>query len=219
MVDSLVPFRIVSASEQVAGALRTSILSGELKAGDVINLNETAEKLGVSNTPVREALQVLQQEDWVRLRRNRGAEVIGLTPKRIRDYYQVRALLEGEAARMAATAEDVSVVVNTFQKIEQKLHTGGIASYNTFNKEFHMAIWSLCDNEKMFSMMSKLWNSSSRAVHSAEREYVELAMEEHRRINDAIAAHDSERACWEMKHHLERSMKDVLTHFVEDGIT
>lgn len=216
MTGNMEPLKVVSTSEQVASALRTAILLGELKGGDVINISETAERLGVSNTPVREALQKLSQEDWIILRRNRGAVVVGLSPKRVRDYYQVRGLLESEAARIAATRADVSELVQIFQEVEGQIQAGNMGNYNHCNKAIHESIWKLCGNDKMTSMMRSLWQSSSRAVHAGEEEYVRISHAEHRLIVEAIAGHDPDRAHEEMSKHLARSMQDVLTHFASE---
>jgi len=209
-------FRIVPASEQVASILRTEILARKLKPGDVINLNEVAQNLGVSNTPVREALQILKQDDLVQLRPNRGAIVIGVDRKRIQDYYQVRVILENTAAGIASEKEDVSTVAEAFDNADRCVKEGRWEEYSNYNQAFHAAIWELTDNPKMIGMMSSLWNSSSKSVFTDEKNYVSISHEEHRIIKDAILAHDAIKASSVMKAHLIRSMNDILTHFDEE---
>ena len=93
---------MLPAREQVASYLRKAILRREIPEGSVLTLEETARHMGVSTTPVREALQLLASQGLVKLRPNKGAVVLGMDEKAIRDHFAVRTLLEGEAAALAA---------------------------------------------------------------------------------------------------------------------
>ena len=87
---------------QITAILRKALFSGEYKSGDELSLTETAERLGVSRTPVREAFQTLEAEGLIELRMNRGAIVKTIDEKYITDHYEMRILLESEAAKRAA---------------------------------------------------------------------------------------------------------------------
>ena len=94
-------------SDEVAGHLRSAIMSGELAAGDFIRIDRVAEDLSLSATPVREALLVLRAEGFVELRPNRGFEILGISSTDVRDLFAAQAFLYGEvAARAAAVASD-----------------------------------------------------------------------------------------------------------------
>ena len=97
-MNGLNTIRMMPARDRVAAALREAILSHQIQPGAELALKETAAQLGVSATPVREALQILEREGLIELRPNRGAVVLGITEKRIRDHYQTRAALERAAA-------------------------------------------------------------------------------------------------------------------------
>lgn len=88
--------------DKLAATIQARVLSGELASGTRLRQEALAEEFGVSRTPVREALRKLQASGLVELRPNRGAHVRGLSPREIRDAYEVRAELEGLAAELAA---------------------------------------------------------------------------------------------------------------------
>src|SRR5215471_11992317 len=89
--------------DRLAAALRARVLSGDLPSGTRLRQEALAVEFGVSRTPVREALRQLQASGLVDLEPNRGARVRRLSPREIRDAYEVRAELEGLAAELAAT--------------------------------------------------------------------------------------------------------------------
>ena len=91
-----------SVREAAYGHLRDSILRGSLLPGTRISEPNLAEQLGISRTPVREALQRLSQEGLVELTPAKGARVRVLSAEEVREVYEARAMLEGEAARLAA---------------------------------------------------------------------------------------------------------------------
>lgn len=210
------PIKIVSTSMQVAKVLRHAILTRELREGDVINLNATAEKLGVSNTPVREALQILSQDELVKLRPNKGAVVLGVTRESVRDYYETRAILESAAARKACQAADRTGIAKAFETEEQTIQEGRLSDYFDCNQMFHRAIWEVTNNKKLISLATSLFNWSARAAHSTEREYVMMSHEEHREILAAIENQDGDLAARRMEDHLLRSMKNIMTYLDDD---
>ena len=105
---------IMPVRVKVTAVLKKAILSGEYKKGEQLSLTDVANTLGVSRTPVREAFQALEAEGLIKLRMNRGAIVKGVDEKFIRDHYEMRALMEGEAAaRAAARGMDVRTTTRT----------------------------------------------------------------------------------------------------------
>lgn len=88
------PIQMLPARDRVAAALREAILSHQFAEGEELTLKDTAAQLGVSSTPIREAFQMLAREGLIELRPNRGAIVLGMNEKRLRDHYETRAALE-----------------------------------------------------------------------------------------------------------------------------
>ena len=206
------PIKIIPTSMQVANVLRNEILTRELREGEIINLNATAERLGVSNTPVREALQILSQDGLVKLRPNKGAMVLGVTKQSVRDYYETRAILESAAARKACAAADRSHILSAYDQAEKAIQEGRFSEYYAYNHGFHEAIWATTGNQKWISLMASLYNWSARAAHSTERAYVLVSHEEHQKIVDAISRGDADMAARFMEAHLMRSMNDIMTY-------
>lgn len=91
------PIQMLPARDRVAAALREAILSHQFAEGEELTLKDTAAQLGVSSTPIREAFQMLSREGLIELRPNRGAIVLGMNEKRLRDHYETRAALERAA--------------------------------------------------------------------------------------------------------------------------
>ncbi|HJA43898.1 MAG TPA: GntR family transcriptional regulator [Candidatus Dorea stercoravium] len=206
--------QLLPARKQVASALREAILKREMKEGEELTLEGTAQALGVSSTPVREAFQILASDGLIRLRPNKGAIVLGVNEKTIRDHYETRALLESEAAaRASRPGTDISDIVYAYETTEKALDENDFGTYSDGNQAFHMAIWTAADNEKMKSFLSSLWNGLSMGHKVTEEDYAKISMYEHRRILEAIKANDEQKARSRMYDHIIRSMENILTRF------
>lgn len=206
--------KLLPAREQVASVLRKAILSRELEEGREITLEGIATQVGVSVTPVREAFQILSADGLIKLRPNKGAVVLGVNEKTIRDHYETRAVLEGEAAaRASAEGVDLSEVENAYETAEKALEENDSAEYSRYNQAFHMGIWEAAGNEKIKSLLSSMWNGLSMGHKVTEEDYAKISIYEHKKILDAIKAHDSEKARRKMQAHIIRSMNNILTRF------
>ena len=206
--------RLLPARERVAASLRKSILRGEIREGTVLTLAGTAKQMGVSAMPVREALQLLAGQGLVLLRPNKGAVVLGINEKYIRDHYTVRSVLESEAAALAARpGTDISGIENAYAEMQRVLAEKRYPEYKQCNESFHMAIWDAADNPKLEQLLASLWNGLSLGFLVSEEEYAGVSSREHGEIMKAFRAHDPERARAIMKAHMERSMNDVLNNY------
>ena len=96
----LKPIQLLPARERVAAALRKAIISKQISEGEVLTLENTAQELGVSITPVREAFQILARDGLIELKQSKGAVVLGINETTIREHYQVRASLESAACAL-----------------------------------------------------------------------------------------------------------------------
>ena len=92
----LKPIKMLPARERVAAALRKAIISRQITEGEVLTLENTAQELGVSITPVREAFQILERDGLIDLKQNKGATVLGINETTLREHFQIRAALESE---------------------------------------------------------------------------------------------------------------------------
>jgi len=213
-MKSLHQIKLLPAREQVASVLRKAILSRELREGVDITLEGIASQLGVSITPVREAFQILASDGLIKLRPNKGAVVLGVNRKTIRDHYETRAILERETvAAVCRNSADISEIVDAYKQGEIALEANDSRGYSNFNQAFHMAIWTAAGNEKIKSLLSSMWNGLSMGHKVTEEDYAQISIREHKGILDAIISRDEDKAKKLMNDHIIRSMENILTRF------
>lgn len=214
--DTVGKIHMLPAREQVASYLRKAILRREIPEGSILTLEETARHMGVSTTPVREALQLLASQGLVKLRPNKGAVVQGMDEKAIRDHFFVRTLLEGEAAALAARpGSDLTEVEKVYKAMHQCLLDHRYSEYKHYNESFHMAIWDAADNPKLAQILGSLWNGLSLGFLMTETDYAKISYFEHEQLMEALRAHNPEKARQLMHEHMHRSMENILTNYRE----
>ena len=199
---------------RIASILKKAIYAGEYKSGDELSLTDLAARLGVSRTPVREAFLSLEAEGLITLRMNRGAIVNTIDKKFIRDRFEMRILLEGEAAFLAAQG---GMETKDLQKRIEELEKEGYdtpakeAAYVALNQELHLAIWTAAGNEKLKSYLLELWNGPSHQSDPASTLlHYQASTKEHLRLLAAIEKKDAGAAKEIMRCHIRRSMENIL---------
>lgn len=202
----LVPTRI-----RIASILRRAILTGEYKSGQELSLTAVAEQLGCSRTPVREAFQSLEAEGLITLRMNKGAIVNYIDDKFIRDHFEMRSLLESEAAaRAAKNGMDTGALLTALQEIQPKMNDVSTAEYEELNTRIHRSIWHAADNQKLLSYLQELWNGPSTGHSVLETlDHYKKSTQEHLEILEAIRNGDEDQAGKIMKKHICRSMSNI----------
>lgn len=203
----LMPARI-----KIASILKKALFSGEYKSGDELSLTDIAARLGVSRTPVREAFQQLESEGLIELRMNKGAIVKPIDEHYIRDHYEMRILLEAEAARRAAVngmdnADDLLKLLHRTERIMEDLSN---EEYEDVNQRVHSAIWKASGNDRLSKMLQSLWNGPSIGMLTPPLEHYKASTEEHIAIVEAIKAGDADAAKREMERHIGRSLENIL---------
>lgn len=151
-----------TGGETVFHALRSRILSGELAADAVLREQALALELGVSRTPVREALRRLDEAGLVTFVPNRGATVVGWSIEQVRETYFVRASLESRAAGLAAAlitpAElaTLSLLIDAMDPLVTATDDVGLAELATLNAEFHRIVVSAARSPQLMSLTSSV---------------------------------------------------------------
>jgi DNA-binding GntR family transcriptional regulator len=206
---------------QVFQMLETAILSGEYKDGDSLNEIKIAQTLGVSRTPVREALMQLELEGLAKNIPNKGAVVIGISEKDIDDIYAIRIRVEGLAARLCAenmSENDLKALEKIVDLQEFYLMKFDISPLWQLDGEFHKIIYSCSNNRPLRSMLTTYHNYIQRArdimVRSKGRAQKSVA--EHRSILEAIRLHDGDKAEEYMTRHIINA-RNVLHEKIESG--
>jgi DNA-binding GntR family transcriptional regulator len=202
--------RPVPLREAAYDALLELITRGALRPGQHLVESELAERLGVSRQPVREALQRLSNERWVDLRPTQGAFVHQPTVAEADQLMAVRALLEAEAARLAAAnAADGSIerLRELWREGVAALAADDIDAVVAANAALHAYVMELAAND----VLAELAGQVSRRVRwyytPVARQRGERSWEEHAALIDAIAAHDQDLAARVMREHTEQTRR------------
>ena len=207
-----IPLRV-----RVASVIRKAILAGEYESGMELSLTGVAQQMGVSRTPVREAFQALENDGLITLRMNKGAIVNTINRKFITDHYEMRMLLEGEAAyRAALNRMDASPLLSECGNLRQNLLRESSAGYDELNQRIHTSIWTAADNDKLYNSLISLWNGPSigRSTNTLDHQFLSNA--EHIDILECIRYHDGDMARKIMRRHIERSMENILRGYRDD---
>lgn len=204
-------FEIMPVRVKVTAVLKKAILSGEYRKGEELSLTDIASKLGVSRTPVREAFQALEADGLIKLRMNKGAIVQGIDEKFIRDHYEIRTLLEGEAAaRAAARGMDITALLDETCAARSNQSFTDKEYYEDLNQRIHMAIWKAADNQRLYSYLMNLWNGPSIGKTTVEENHYKISTDEHIATLKAISDRNPEEARRIMSEHITRSMNNML---------
>ena len=196
--------------EEVAELLRQRIFARELEPGSWIDEMRIAEALGISRTPLREALKVLAAEGLVTMKVRRGAYVTEVSEKDLRDVYHLLALLEADAARVVATRATPAQLAQ-LQTQHQLLEAAASDRDRFFelNEAFHRLLLDLSDNRWRSQMVQDL-----RKVMKLNRHHslfksgrIDQSLAEHRGIVEALCAHEAERAAERMHAHFMNGLQ------------
>lgn len=212
-MKNISPIKMWSAREQVVNSLREAILTSELKAGERLVLSDLSSRLGVSVTPIREALQSLEREGLVQLMPHKEALVVGIDRKYVTDYYVTRAILESEAAAMACEAENLSSLQTTLEQMQEIIIQERFYEYARVNCDLHETIWRLANNERMEGILKTLFISNSLARNTSLKDNALVSFEEHKEIVRAIKERNCDEAKMRMRAHLMRSLRDTLSKY------
>ncbi|MGD8352988.1 MAG: GntR family transcriptional regulator [Pseudomonadota bacterium] len=141
--------------EQIVSSLRDSIIKGELNPGQKLTEPELAERLGISRTPIREAFRQLESEGFLTVMPRRGAVVSKITRKEVEDFYELKSLLEGYAARIGAeriNEKGIEKLKRINEQLAELAEKGDVEAFFHKNDEFHSTFISYCGNEKLLEL-------------------------------------------------------------------
>lgn len=183
---------------RVFAKLKEDILSGAYQENDELREITIGEEMGVSRTPVREALRQLELEGLVKIIPNKGAYVTGITPRDVRDIYKIRSMLEGLCARWAtehitpAQTDELEEILLLMEFHMKKRPEERAAQMSALDGRFHQVLYEASDSRILEHMLSDFHKyvkmARTRSVGSKER--AEKSLEEHREILEAIKKKD-----------------------------
>ena len=202
--------RTRSRADFVYESLRDAISDGRIATGERVREEEIARELGVSRTPVREALQRLHQRGLLVLGAGRGLVVAELSQHQVLQLYAMREILEGSAARFAAqhaTAADIAILYRLQKELADAKPDALLLV--TLNRRFHQAIYEAAHNQYLLQTLNMLHDSLALLHNATFRVPSRRADsdEEHRRIVAAIEKHDPGAAEEAAREHIRQAQR------------
>jgi DNA-binding GntR family transcriptional regulator len=183
----------LSKSNFIAALLRDLIISGDLKPGEQLRQRDLAERFGVSVTPVREALRWLESEGLVNYDAHKGSTVVQAEAGATKEKYQIRAVLEGLAAFLAApkiSDEDIRELESYNERIAAADRSPG--EVNDLNRTLHFRIYEMAGSPLLLALMRLLWQSFPQGPQMARPRKESVA--EHKLLIEALKDRDADRA-------------------------
>ncbi len=209
-MDEFLPLRDV-----VFNTLRQAILTGELKPGERLMEIHLANRLGVSRTPIREAIRKLELEGLVTMIPRRGAEVAQITEKSMSDVLEVRRALDALCVELACdriTEEELESLKQACEGFEQAVKTRDVKKIAQADVAFHDIIVKATGNQRLVQLVNNL----SEQMYRYRFEYIkdfsqhERLVDEHRIIYESIVNKDKETASTAAQTHIDNQKRAII---------
>lgn len=207
--------------ELVFRTLRDAILEGRLEPGYRLMEIHLAQQLGVSRTPVREAIRLLEHENLVKISAHRGAVVASFTVSEMRNVLEVREALEDLTAKRAAitmTDADIRNLKEIEARFEETLKAGNDAGKAArIDLEFHEAITRATGNRYLFELLAQLRGHifRFRLVSLKKRENYQNIIRDHQNLIAGLEKHDPDAASAAIRNHIENQREIILRQLRE----
>lgn len=200
---------ITSKSELAYLSIRNAIQTGELSPGQRIGPRELAEDLGISYTPVREALTLLENEGLVSREPNKGTYVRSISRKDMEQIYALRLKLEPMATAQAAQNLNLQLQTSLEDSLRAYKSTKDHTEITFKNQDFHYAIYAAAQNTPLFGLIKQLWTGLPLQAISLRGGDSE-SQTEHSEIVDAVLAGDADVAHAKMHKHIDKGYQRLL---------
>jgi DNA-binding GntR family transcriptional regulator len=207
---------------EAAQRIRTMIKDGRLKPGTRVPEKQLCEQFGVSRTPLREALKVLASEGFVELLPNRGARVVQLTRRMLKDTLDVMAALEGLSGELACqhvSAEEIDTMRHLHKQMIAHYEAGDLSAYFEVNQRIHETLVAAARNEVLLETYNNLNERVRRFRFSQQMSPAlwEQVVGEHEQILQALEARDSQRMGAILRGHLKHKLDRVAVDDAPDA--
>lgn len=173
------------------------IVTGKLRAGERLLIDELADQFGVSKIPVREALKALEAKGWVESAPRRGTYVRRLSMGELHELFELRLIVEPEITAMAAhrrRTTHLQELLALVEEGERAVERNDFVCSSRVNSQFHTVIAQAADNALAFSVIQELELRLCRYFFVAEWEERKESMRQHQRLYEAIRSQDAEEA-------------------------
>ncbi len=207
-----------SLTDDICEYLRSSIFTFQFKPGDQINESKLIKELGISRSPIREAIRVLEGEGLIERIARKGVFVKKITLKEVKNIFSIRAVLEALAAEQAApnfTDKDLLYLERIFTKMKQAVSKINYKSYMKLNFEFHQSFRRIADNRNLEKLIENLGRQSSGFLFTTVSlsDSLDASLNEHKKILDAFFKKDPNLAAKMVKEHVTKGGKRAQKFF------
>lgn len=211
-----------SVADRVYAALRQRILAGDLPHHARLHQEQLSGELGVSRTPLREALGRLAADGLVDLLPQRGARVADITPADMETSYGARLVIEPAAAALAARRRSPEAIADMRRAIaDHRRDKADVQAVFAANRDFHLAVVRASENPFLLRFAEQLWvRRLGLRVYEEQREPPEVIAADadwHERIADAIEAGEARLAEREMRRHIAEAMQLLLRRLAPEN--
>jgi DNA-binding GntR family transcriptional regulator len=208
-------------SDDVARHVRRRIFDGTYPAGEYLRLDQLAVELGISVTPVREALLNLRAEGLLEQHPRRGFMVLAVTARDLADVARVQAFIGGELAARAAvqiTAEQLTALKGIQDELERAYEQSELDRMVRLNHDFHRTINVAGDSPKLTQFMSGITRYAPESVFPTLTGWPRQSIRDHRAVIAALEARDPELARAAMAEHFNVGVAPLTEHLIERGV-
>jgi DNA-binding GntR family transcriptional regulator len=220
--------RVTSYTEQAQEVIKRLIFDGTYKPGERLKEVELSQTLGISRSPIREAIQGLANEGLIKLVPQKGAYVSTFDLQEIRNLFEVLEVLEGLSARLAAersTPSQIEELGKLLESTRDSLESDELAGYprdlSLYPKDmgFHSSVAELTQNRALASRAAEIRDQLrlARARLASARDLAKQTYQEHRAIYRAILAKDPDKAEKVMRFHLRNGLRNTIAMFAESN--
>lgn len=206
--------------EKILENIRDAIVSGSLKGGSRVSEPELAERYGISRTPIREAFRQLEAEGYLTVIPRRGAVVSEFSPKDIEEFYAIKSIMEGYAARQACerlTAKELDRLQSINNRLAELAEAGDIKHFFKVHSEFHELFIQAADNEKLHDLITGLVTKFQRLRFTSLSipGRMIISVQEHEKIIEAFRKKDANLAEALVRQNAEYGAQVLMTGSVQ----
>ena len=205
-----------SLRNKVFRYIKSHIISGAYNPGETLLESKLAEELGVSRTPIREAIRLLELEGLVEVTTKKGAVILGISQKDVQDIYAIRQLVEGLAGRWAAeriSEGELKDLQKTFELMEFYGQKQDLEEVTELDNKFHQAIYEASGSRILFLTLRNLheYAQMARIRSLAFRNRLPQTLTEHKAILEAIRSKDADGAEKALSEHVRNVYQNIMS--------
>jgi|LSQX01.1.fsa_nt_gb DNA-binding GntR family transcriptional regulator len=201
--------------DKIYHTLKAKIIEGDLEEGRKITESEVANLMGVSKTPAREALKSLAVNGFITIKKNKRMEIARVSLRDIQEVYQIRIVLDGLGARLAAERiehKDIEKLTDIINKMEELVKKKDFKAYGNHANRFHNLIISISDNKNLENIINSLREKTDRYRIKSIRLEGRLtdSFKEHREILKALIEGNPKQISEKCEIHIQNALKNIL---------